>query len=100
MPPPGPRYAVRTDRLRAVADALADAVTAAAGVADHPGVVRGRAQDAGDDELRDQAAAFADRWEHGLHLMVGHGRRMSDALRSAADGYDRVEALVRADAGR
>jgi hypothetical protein len=100
MSSPGSAFAVQTDRLRALADTLSDAAAAATAVVEHAGVVRGRAQDGGDDELRQQAGVLADRWEHGLGLMIGHSRRMADALRLAADCYDCAEQLAAADAGR
>ncbi len=85
------RYQVRTAELREIAGMVAAAADAAKAVVEHPGVVRGRAQDGGDDDLRDQAARFADRWEHGLRLMAAQAQRMADALRLAADTYDQAE---------
>lgn len=88
------RYQVQTAQLREIAETLRAAVRAADAVVVHPGVVRGRAADAGDDDLRDAAAVFADRWEYGLRQMTVSGRRMADALTLAADTYEGADAAA------
>lgn len=96
-----PRYQVQTGQLREAAAALARAAEVARSLVEHPGVVRGRAHDGGDELLAAAGAQFADRWQHGLRLMSAHSQRMADALRLAADTYDRVElaAWPRSNAG-
>ena len=87
-------YAVQTARLREVAAVLCDAADATRDVAEHPGVVRGRARCGGDAELAGQAELFADRWHEGLRLMAGQTRRTADALRLAADVYEQADRLL------
>jgi hypothetical protein len=57
----------------------------------HPGAVRGRAQDGGDDELRDAAALLADRWAWGLQVLLDDATTLLHDLRSAVVVYDQVE---------
>ncbi|HEX8496797.1 MAG TPA: type VII secretion target [Actinomycetales bacterium] len=90
---------VRTGELRATADVLAQAVRAARSVVEHPGVVRGRAQDGGCLDLREAAVEFAARWQHALGLMVTDISRTADALRLAADTYDQAESVTLAALG-
>ena len=90
------RFEVDTGGLRNVASTLRSAADAAERVVAHPGVVRGHAQDGGDEGLRDEAARFAERWEHGLRLMSAHSRRTADSLTLAADTYEQAEAATAA----
>lgn len=85
------RFTVDPERLRAAAERLGRAATAARAVVDHPGVVRGRAQDSGCEQLRDAAARFAQRWEHGLTLLADDLGRTEDVLRLVADTYTAAE---------
>lgn len=90
------QYGVRTAQLRDVAETLAAAAEALRGVVEHPGIVRGRAQDSGDDGVRDAAERLADRWEHAMQLMAAESQRLVDVLRLAADTYDEADAVVAA----
>ena len=86
-------YAVQTAALRELAALLGAAADATRDVAEHPGVVRGRAHSGGDDALASRAALFADRWHEGLRLMASQTRRTGDALRLVADTYERADRL-------
>lgn len=84
-------FGVRTSALdRASAD-LQRAVDRGRQLLEHPGRVRGRAQDAGDDGLRDAIVAFAGRWEWGLQALVDDASALARDLAAAAQLYDEVE---------
>lgn len=85
---------VRTSELRATAGRLQQAVRAARAVVEHPGVVRGRAQDSGSLELREAAVELAARWQYALGLMVTDIARTADALLQAAETYDQAESIA------
>jgi len=80
-------FMVDPARLREAAERLGRAAGAARAVVDHPGVVRGWAQDGGCEQLRDAAARFARRWEHGLRLLADDLGRTRDVLTLVADTY-------------
>lgn len=88
------RFEVDPGRLRETADRLQRAVTAARAVAEHPGVVRGRAQDGGCEQLRDAADRFARRWEHGARLLADDLGRTRDVLLLVADTYVAAEEVT------
>lgn len=90
------RYRVQTAELREIADRLTAAADASRAVVEHPGVVRGRAQDGGADVLRDAGERFADRWQYGLRVMSADAQRVVDLLRVVADSYDQADAAVAA----
>lgn len=89
--PDAVRYRVRTSALDQVCAGLERAVEHGRRLLEHPGLVRGRAQDAGDDELRDAAALLADRWQWGLQVLLDDATTLLNDLRSATLLYDEVE---------
>ncbi len=93
-------YAVQTDQLREIAAVLRDAADATRQVAEHPGVVRGRAHCGGDADLTRSAELLADRWHEGLRLMAAQTRRTADALRLAAEVYEQADRLASTSAAR
>lgn len=82
---------VRTTALDQTCADLHRAVEQGRRLLDHPGVVRGLAHDAGDDELRDAAVHFADRWSCGLRALVDDAAGLLADLESAVRVYDEVE---------
>ncbi len=87
-------YAVDTAALREISALLCDAADATREVAEHPGVLRGRAHCGGDADLTRSAELFADRWHEGLRAMAAQTRRTADALRLAAELYEQAERLA------
>lgn len=67
------------------------AARAAREVSEHPGQVRGRAQDGGDEELRDAAALMADRWQWSLDRLAGDVSRWTALLHVVIDQYAEIE---------
>ncbi|GAB3690523.1 hypothetical protein [Angustibacter aerolatus] len=90
---------VDLEALQAVSARLLAAADAARDLSRHPGVVRGRAADGGDDALRDAAVHFADRWSWALDRASYDARRIGELLGAAVDTYRRTERLVGADLG-
>jgi hypothetical protein len=88
------RFTAPVDRLRATARRLDAASRAAHGLCEHPGRVRGLAQDGGDQELRDAAAELARRWHWSLEQLAGGTSRWAALLELAADQYAEVEREV------
>jgi len=88
---PGVVVGVRTNALDALCADLERAVDRGRRLLDHPGVVRGRAADTGDDLLRDAVVAFADRWEWGLHALVDDAASLARDISAAARLYEQVE---------
>jgi hypothetical protein len=82
---------VRTNALDAVCADLERAVDQGRRLLEHPGLVRGRASDAGDELLRDAVVAFADRWEWGLRCLVDDAAVLARDVRAAARLYEQVE---------
>jgi hypothetical protein len=89
--PDAVRYRVRTSALGEVCDGLERAVQHGRRLLEHPGVVRGRAQDGGNDDLRDAAVLLADRWQWGLQVLLDEATTLLHDLRSASLLYDAVE---------
>lgn len=84
-------YQVRTSALDQLCADLQRAVEQGRRLLEHPGVVRGQAQDAGDDDLRDAAVHLADRWTWGLQVLLDDATTLLQDVRSAAQLYDEVE---------
>lgn len=84
-------FGVRTNALDAVCADLERAVDQGRRLLEHPGLVRGRASDAGDELLRDAVVAFADRWECGLRCLVDDAAVLARDVRTAARLYEQVE---------
>jgi hypothetical protein len=82
---------VRTTALDQTCANLQRAVEQGRRLLEHPGVVRGLAHDTGDDELRDAAVHFADRWGYGLRVLVDDAAGLLADLQSAVRVYDEVE---------
>ena len=82
---------VRTNALDSLCADLERAVDQGRRLLEHPGVVRGRASDAGDELLRDAVVAFADRWEWGLSALVDDAAALARDIGAAARLYDQVE---------
>jgi hypothetical protein len=82
---------VRTAGLDTLGADLERAVDQGRRLLEHPGVVRGRASDAGDDLLRAAVVAFADRWECGLRALVDDAAALARDVNAAARLYDQVE---------
>jgi len=82
---------VRTGALATLSDELERAVDQGRRLLEHPGVVRGRASDAGDDLLRDAVVAFADRWDWGLRCIVDDAAALARDVDAAARLYEQVE---------
>jgi hypothetical protein len=82
---------VRTNALDSVCADLERAVDQGRRLLEHPGVVRGRASDAGDELLRDAVVAFADRWEWGLSALVDDAAALARDIGAATRLYDQVE---------
>ncbi|GMA89176.1 hypothetical protein GCM10025868_44260 [Angustibacter aerolatus] len=72
---------VDLEALQAVSARLLAAADAARDLSRHPGVVRGRAADGGDDALRDAAVHFADRWSWALDRASYDARRIGEPAR-------------------
>jgi hypothetical protein len=83
--------AVRTSALDRLCADLERAVDQGRQLLEHPGVVRGRASDAGDELLRDAIAAFADRWEWALSALVDEAAALARDIGAAARLYDQAE---------
>jgi len=88
--PPG-SFTAPIDALRATAQHLDAASRAARAVCEHPGRVRGLAQDGGDAELRDAAAELARRWHWSLEQLSGATSRWAALLYLIAEQYAEVE---------
>ncbi|HET8615519.1 MAG TPA: hypothetical protein VFL94_08350 [Actinomycetales bacterium] len=84
-------FGVRTGVLHQECESLRRAVEQSRRLLDHPGLVRGRAQDCGDDDLRDAAALLASRWQYGLQALVAEAEALLTRLRAATQLYDDVE---------
>jgi hypothetical protein len=82
---------VHTSALDGACDDLQRAVDRGRQLLEHPGRVRGRAQDSGDDVLRDAITAFASRWEWGLQALVDDAAALARDIAAAARLYDEVE---------
>ena len=93
-------FSAPVDQLRATALRLDAASRAAWSLCDHPGRVRGLAQDGGDDELRAAAAELARRWHWSLDQLAGATSRWAALLDLAADQYAEAERQVASTAGR
>jgi hypothetical protein len=94
---PGSAFGVDLDELRSLVERVEAAAEAARAVDEHPGVVRGRAQDSGSTELRDAAVELADRWHEALRRLTGDGERLAAVLRMVLETYaeaDRQAASV------
>jgi hypothetical protein len=94
-PPPvtGAAFGVRTNALDQTCDDLKRAVDRGRQLLEHPGRVRGRAQDGGDDDLRDAVVLFAARWQWGLQVLVDDAAALARDLQVAARVYDQVERM-------
>ena len=84
-------FTAPVEELRAGARRLDAASRAALAVCEHPGRVRGLAQDGGDDELRDAAAELARRWQWALEQLAGGTSRWAALLVLAAEHYAEAE---------
>jgi hypothetical protein len=84
-------FGVRTSALHSLCTDLQRAVEQGRQLLEHPCVVRGRAEDAGDDDLRAAVTLFASRWQWGLRVLVDDASALLTDLRSAAELYDEVE---------
>jgi hypothetical protein len=84
-------FGVRTSALDRVCDELQRAVDRGRQLLEHPGRVRGRAQDVGDEGLCDAITAFAGRWEWGLQALVDDAAALARDIAAAARLYDEVE---------
>ncbi len=84
-------YHVRTSALDQLCTDLQRAVDQGRQLLEHPGVVRGRAQDGGDEDLRDAAVLLADRWQWGLQVLVDDAETLLHDVRAATLVYDQVE---------
>jgi len=93
-------FSAPVDQLRATALRLDAASRAARSLCEHPGRVRGLAQDGGDDALRDAAAELARRWHWSLDQLAGATSRWAALLDLAADQYAEAERQVASTAGR
>jgi hypothetical protein len=82
---------VRTNALETLCADLERAVDEGRRLLEHPGVVRGRASDAGDELLRDAVVAFADRWGWGLSALVDDAAALARDIGAAARLYEQVE---------
>jgi hypothetical protein len=82
---------VDVGELQTLVQWLQSAVSAARQVQEHPGVVRGRAQDGGWPPLRDAAAELADRWEWSLGSLADDADRVAALLQLAVDRYVEAE---------
>jgi hypothetical protein len=82
---------VRTNALDTLGADLQRAVEQGRRLLEHPGVVRGRASDAGDDLLRAAVVAFAERWERGLRALVDDAAALARDVNAAARLYEQVE---------
>jgi hypothetical protein len=58
---------------------------------DHPGVLRGRALDCGDDELAAALVGFASAWQEGLDRVAAEATRWALVMRAARDTYLQTE---------
>jgi hypothetical protein len=84
-------FTAPADRLHATARHLDGAARAARSVCEHPGRVRGLAEDGGDPELRDAAAELARRWHWSLEQLAGSTSRWAALLDLAAEHYAQAE---------
>jgi hypothetical protein len=90
----GVRFGATPAALDGTAGVIAAAALAIAELRDHPGVLRGRAADAGDDEVRAALVSFASAWDWGLELVQHETDRWADLLRAVADTYRSLERSV------
>lgn len=84
-------FSVRTNALERACSDLRRAVDRGRQLLEHPGRVRGRAQDGGDDDLRDAVVLFASRWQWGLQVLVDDAAALARDIEVAARVYDEVE---------
>jgi hypothetical protein len=80
--------------LEETAQRLAQAASVVRDLRDHAGVVRGRAADAGDEELAAAIVAFAQSWQWGLEVVGAEADRWAVAVRAVARTYRELETDV------
>ncbi|WP_426560531.1 hypothetical protein ACPPVT_12075 [Angustibacter sp. McL0619] len=85
-------YSVVPDALELEAQVAERAADAVRDLRGHPGVLRGRARECGDDELGDALIAMAAAWDETLGDLAGEATRWQVLLRMAADTYRAAEA--------
>ncbi|GAB3599958.1 hypothetical protein GCM10027446_32530 [Angustibacter peucedani] len=90
----GVRVSVDTGAVRAAADAVGEVACGLRALLDHPGLLEGRAADAGDDDLRAALVDLGRRWDHGWGVLAAESAHWADLLAGAADVYDTVEGSV------
>ncbi|GAA4355741.1 hypothetical protein [Angustibacter luteus] len=90
----GASFSVVPAVLEAEASRLEAAAHAVRDLREHPGVLRGRALDSGDDELAAALVGFASAWQDGLDRVASQATRWALVMRTARDTYLRTEHAV------
>ncbi len=90
----GARFDVDLAALQLAAEEVSRAAAAARSLRAHPGVLAGRAADAGDEELREALVALGTRWDWGWGVVGGEADRWAALLDAAAQTYAAVERTV------
>lgn len=88
------RFAVDLPALRLAVDDVARAGEVITALREHPGVLAGRAADAGDDALRDALVAFGADWDWGWRVVGGEAERWAALLTAALETYATVEQSI------
>ena len=83
----GERYVVAPEQLRAVADQVARAAAVVRALHEHPGVLAGRAADAGDDDLASALVELASRWDEGWAVVGAEADRWAALIQAVAGTY-------------
>ena len=87
----GLRFDADLASLDQTRERLASAARAVDDLRHHPGVLRGRAADAGDEGLTDALVELASAWGWGLEVLAGEMRRWGALVGTALDTYDRAD---------
>jgi hypothetical protein len=91
-------FSVVADELESNAERMERAALAVRDLRGHPGVLRGRAADCGDDELAAALVGFAGAWDEGLADVAAQATRWQVLLRATVGGYLAAErALLTSD---
>src|SRR3954468_3574366 len=93
-------FTAPAERMHATARHLDAAARAARSVCEHPGRVRGLADDGGYPERREAAAELARRWHWSLEQLAGSTSRWAALLDLAAEHYAEAERQGRRGAER
>ncbi len=90
----GTRFGIDLPRFRLAIEDVARAGEVIESLREHPGVLAGRAADAGDDLLRETLVEFGARWDWGWRVVGAEAERWAALLTTVMDTYAAVEQIV------